>query len=128
MPLDLEKMEELARKATPGPWIANQDDDVPEERGSPFIDVLHGDPIGTSGHLSWEVLCSFNENRNRNLLEQMVLNAQFVAACSPERILALTAIAKAAKRVADETRCSPVHNHLDWCELYDALQALEQSP
>ena len=84
---DVSKMRELAQKATPGPWHF-----VPENVGMVFDDgycLLHGQP-GAGG---WEqnlfvwVGCSVRVERELGAGVPEA-NAAFIAACSPERILA----------------------------------------
>jgi len=107
--IDLEVLERLAGKATPGPWVANEDgNDLPEGRESPYLDVLHNEPLGTSGHHCLQFLCSFNEARGGHLYEQMEADAQYVAACDPQTVAALVAAVKAARAFVtkmDEPEC-----------------------
>lgn len=48
-------------------------------------------------------------------------DAEFIAACSTDTILALVEVVRCAKRVADESRSNALVQHLDWIELYEAL-------
>ena len=87
---------ELARAATPGPWELS--------RGEWIIQSSHrGRPIGGSSdpfvdkekYAQW-IVHIHPEHRHRPAYEQQA-NAAYIAACSPERILALLAVVEAAR-------------------------------
>src|SRR3990172_571258 len=82
--MNLEALEALARAATPGPW-ATQDKNI-------YLGVRVWSSIDKEGYWSgWDSAGTiYNEGGHSES------DAAYIAACSPERILALVAVAKAA--------------------------------
>jgi hypothetical protein len=86
--MNLDELEALAKKATPGPWK------LP----------------GGGARDPW----------------QTMKNDQYHTACSPDRILALVRVARAADRVVQQTTAARAYALHD--ELIGALRALEEKP
>ena len=96
--MTLDELEALARAATPGPWVVQQ-----PEVGSPFYIDTHTSEDGPEPVVASPMLAALRD-------------AAYIAAWSPERILALVAVARAAG---------------DWenpIGLRDALRALDAVP
>ncbi len=119
----LARLEELARKATPGPWT-HVEDDGRKNQGIIFSEEIIPEyhptkPIATIRGTAWK-------DRGRDVKA----NASYIAACSPDRILALTAVARHAQIVADawewEPGTAPPIDRL--LEALASLQALQVKP
>lgn|SRR3990167_412659 len=86
MTLDLDQLERLAKAATPGPWK--------HEPGRHLIDVTSAD--------SSELICRCSSYPP----PVMASNALFIAACSPDVILALVArVREAETKLANLCKC-----------------------
>jgi len=88
MPVDLDELEARARKATPGPWRVEYDGDVLDEF------------TGRSAEWPWRIegVCDFKEE------DATDETAAFIAACSPDAILALIERARQAETQRDKLR------------------------
>jgi len=117
----LDDLERLAKAATPGPWHWDEDRE-------------HLLPDGADAYTGESVLfaapCGY-ENSYPVISDE---DASYIAACSPQTILALCRVAKAAKEWREH---GPGQSHCEdedcpctstVCQLKKALAALEQTP
>ncbi len=89
-PLDLDRLEALAEKATPGPW----------RRSGPDVDMGGRDRWVICGH-------SFDRSTNKAETEQDERDAAYLQALSPEVVRALVSrVREAEKQVAAMIRVS----------------------
>ena len=107
-PVDISALEKAAEKATPGTrhlGVGGLDD------GARYVSCPHEEYVVgiDSKHGNWEIIsCNFQDD------------AKFLALCSPQTILALVAVAKAAKEIVCEVR----DRNPSKIALVDALQKL----
>ena len=83
MTISLDEMEELARKAAPSPWAYYSNyrgvGSLPRKTGDAYCSIAVVSGVGAGQ-------------------EKAARNGPYIAACSPETILALTAVVRAARR------------------------------
>lgn len=95
--INIAELQRLARLATPGPWEANKEG---------FIWCVDPD-------LSQQVAAFVDDN-----------DAPYIAACSPERILALTEAVENAELLVAQVRKSVAEWHADSTPMVDLAKAL----
>ena len=121
------ELEKLAREATPGPWDAKNDNGLQEWLVYSRIKRL----------LRWKSSGEIVGPDEPRLypLETTECNAKYIAAASPETILKLIAVVKAAQGLIPDCQSfhhskKNQHTYLDRCPLVDefnkALAALEK--
>lgn len=120
---DLDRLEALARAATPGPWVHRHDP------GNP-AGVQHGVKLpGEFG--AWIGDCLDNADRDTNGAAAGERNAAFIAAANPAAVLALIALARRAKPegeapqaelMADANRYVYLASTADWTAIEDLLR------
>jgi len=104
--MTLAELESLARAATPGPWTVDHSD-------SWFVSARQHPNFG---------ICMLD-----GLLERRPANAAYIAALSPERVLALLAVVKAAEAMRERCRYEVAGQlHGAACAFDAALAELEQ--
>lgn len=112
----LDRLEQLARAATPGPWTRDYSDDTWREVAVTRMDS------GTNVHV-------WSSAKRASAID----DAEYIAAASPDVVLKLIAVARAAAEIAE---CAPVEDddHDDdgsddcvWCRANVALAALEDA-
>jgi len=83
--MDLDKLEQLAKAATPGPWRWNDDDGslgTSHDEGTHYVSVAFGEPTAEGNH--------------RIIIDDR--GAAYISAASPDVVLKLIAVARAALR------------------------------
>lgn len=108
MTISLSALERAAREATPGPWYVDEDP-RPGMSWNRSIDTDH-----KHGHS----ICMMTHSDGKHPARDRA-TADHIANCSPETILALVEIARAAKLYADHDRAQ------DWADLREALKGVE---
>jgi hypothetical protein len=109
--MNLDEIEAIAKAATPGPYFIGDDtatDAKPHANSGLAL-------VDTGRDSDWPIarLCEWN-------------SANHIAACSPERIINLVRVARAADRVVQQTTAAGAYALHD--ALIDALRALEETP
>lgn len=104
---DLDKLEALARAATPGEWKA-----MPHGRvvGGPLRHYVNGSAKAQIASFS----VTFHEQAPEDEPERQQANADFAAAANPEQVLALIALARRAQPEGEAPQAAPLSEvHID---------------
>jgi len=109
--MDLEKLQQLAREATPGPWRWEE-----TIYGESVRDV-HNEPVFFAGSVG-------HENATLHISDE---DARYIAAADPTTVLALIRVARAAAAWREVRRWQRMGPEKDLLEAVDALAALERT-
>ena len=85
MSIDIDELERLARRATPGPWMVNDD------KGSRWVETFGDD-----------IICKVSKDSHKR--EQFDANSKLIAAANPTTILELIKRLRDAEKERDELK------------------------
>ena len=114
--IDLDRIEKLAREATPGAWAY-------DDTGSDRFVTRAEDMEHEGGRLQIAIMPGWD----REYRKEEAANATYIASVSPSVVLKLVAVARAAKNLTDEVEA----DESEWpnfAALVDALSALTTKP
>lgn len=112
--LKLSELETTALSATPGPWYVDEDP-RPGMSWNRSIDTDH-----KHGH----TVCMMTHSDGKNP-ERDRATADHIANCSPESILAMAAVVRAAKEVLESSKDSWWPSQRSMAALREALKGIE---